>query len=164
MDTLYIVVAFICALIGIIGSVVPVLPGPPLSYVALLMLYFCDNAEISILQLVIMGILMAVITVFDYVAPAWMTKLKGGSKNASNGALIGIIVGLFLGPWGVILGPFAGAFIGELMANSSKEKAFNVALTSFFAFLLTSGIKLIYGAVILAMIIFVALKTIIAAF
>ena len=88
MDIIYIIIAFLCAMVGIIGSVVPVLPGPPLSFVGLLFLYFCDNAEVSVPSLVVMGILMAVITVFDYIAPAWLTKLKGGSKRASNGALI----------------------------------------------------------------------------
>lgn len=164
MDIIYIIIAFLCAMVGIIGSVVPVLPGPPLSFVGLLFLYFCDNAEVSVLSLVVMGILMAVITVFDYIAPAWLTKLKGGSKRASNGALIGIMVGLFFGPWGVILGPFLGAFLGELFAKSSKGKAFSVALMSFWAFLLTSGVKLIYGAVVLAMIIYVAIKTVVALF
>ena len=164
MDIIYIIIAFIFALIGIIGSVVPVLPGPPLSFVALLLLYFCDREEISTTLLVVMGVIMAIITIFDYVAPAWMTKLKGGSKGASNGALFGIVVGLFMGPWGVIVGPFLGAFIGELMASSSKDKAFNVALMSFYAFLLTSGVKLIYGAVALAMIIYAAIKLIIALF
>ena len=164
MDIIYIIIAFLCALIGIIGSVVPALPGPPLSFVALILLSFCDNTDISALLLVTMGVIMAVITIFDYIAPAWMTKAKGGSKSASNGALIGIIVGLFFGPWGVILGPFIGAFIGEIMANSSKDKAFNVALMSFYAFLLTSGVKLIYGAIVLAMIIYSAVKVIIALF
>ena len=164
MDTIYIIIAFIFAMVGIIGSVVPVLPGPPLSFVALLLLYFCNSGEVSVALLVVMGVLMAIITIFDYVAPAWMTKLKDGSKSASNGALLGIVIGLFMGPWGVIVGPFLGAFIGELMASSSKDKAFNVALMSFYAFLLTSGIKLIYGAVALAMILYAAIKMIIALF
>lgn len=164
MDTIYIIIAFIFAMVGIIGSVLPVLPGPPLSFVALLLLYFCNSGEVSVALLVVMGVLMAIITIFDYVAPAWMTKLKDGSKSASNGALIGIVVGLFMGPWGVIVGPFLGAFIGELMASSSKNKAFNVALMSFYAFLLTSGVKLIYGAVALAMIVYAAIKMIIALF
>ena len=164
MDTIYIIIAFIFAMVGIIGSVVPVLPGPPLSFVALLLLYFCNSGEVSVALLVVMGVLMAIITIFDYVAPAWMTKLKDGSKSASNGALLGLVIGLFMGPWGVIVGPFLGAFIGELMASSSKDKAFNVALMSFYAFLLTSGVKLIYGAVALAMILYAAIKMIIALF
>ena len=164
MDVVYIVVSFVCAFIGIIGSVLPVLPGPPLSYVGLVLLYFCTDATVSIPLLIIMGVLMAVVTVFDFIAPAWMTKLKDGSKSASNGALVGIIVGLLFGPWGVIFGPFIGAFIGELTVSSSKGKAFSVALMSFYAFLLTSGVKLIYGAVVLAMIMYAAVKMVIALF
>ena len=164
MDIIYIIIAFVCAFVGIMGSVVPVLPGPPLSYVALVLLYLCDNTGLSMPMLIVMGMIMAVITVLDYIAPAWMTKLKDGSKSAANGALIGIVVGLFLGPWGVILGPFLGAFIGEWIASSSKDKAFNVALMSFYAFLLTSGVKLIYCAVVLSMLIYSAVKIFIALF
>lgn len=185
MDILYIILASVCAFIGILGSVVPVLPGPPLSYVALVLLYFCDATEISVVTLIVMGVLMAAITIIDYIAPAWMIKLKGGSKNASRGALVGTIIGLFFGPIGVILGPFLGAFVGELIAaNSKKEvieeeecdggklsnkkadasKAFNVALMSFWAFLLTSGAKLIYGAVVVWMLISSTIDIIIALF
>ncbi|MBE6299278.1 MAG: DUF456 domain-containing protein [Bacteroidales bacterium] len=164
MDILYIVLAFILAFIGILGSVVPVLPGPPLSYVALLLLYFCNGAEVSVTTLVIMGVVMAVITIVDYIAPAWMTKLKGGSKSASNGAIVGTIVGLFFGPVGVIVGPFLGAFIGEIIANSSKGKAFNVALMSFLAFILTSGVKLIYGIAVMVMLIIEAIDIFAAMF
>lgn len=148
MDILYLALAYVCAFIGLMGAIVPVLPGPPIGYITLVLLYFCDTADISGWTLLIMGVLMVVVTVFDYVAPAWMTKLKGGSKYSSYGAMIGLIVGLFLGPLGIIICPFAGAFIGELIANSSKSQAFKVALTSFYAFLLTSGVKLLYGAVV----------------
>ena len=164
MDIIYIVLAFILAFIGILGSVVPVLPGPPLSYVALLLLYFCNGAEVSVTTLVIMGVVMAVITIVDYIAPAWMTKLKGGSKSASNGAIVGTIVGLFFGPVGVIVGPFLGAFIGEIIANSSKGKAFNVALMSFLAFILTSGVKLIYGIAVMVILIIEAIDIFAAMF
>ncbi len=164
MDIIYIVLAFILAFIGILGSVVPILPGPPLSYVALLLLYFCNGAEVSVTTLVIMGVVMAVITIVDYIAPAWMTKLKGGSKSASNGAIVGTIVGLFFGPVGVIVGPFLGAFIGEIIANSSKGKAFNVALMSFLAFILTSGVKLIYGIAVMVILIIEAIDIFAAMF
>ena len=148
MDIIYLVLAYVCAFIGLVGSIVPVLPGPPIGYVTLILLYFCNSAEISGWTLLIMGVLMVVVTIFDYVAPAWMTKLKGGSKYSTYGAMIGLVVGLFLGPLGVIIGPFAGAFIGELIANSSNSQAFKVALTSFYAFLITTGVKLLYGAVV----------------
>ena len=164
MDILYIILALVLAFVGLLGSVVPVLPGPPLSYVALILLCFCKGAEVSVTTLVIMGVLMAVITIVDYIAPAWMTKLKGGSKSASNGAIVGTIVGLFFGPIGVIVGPFLGAFIGEVIANSSSGKAFNVALMSFWAFILTSGVKLIYGITVMVMLVVVAIDIFAAMF
>lgn len=149
MDILFMILAIIFAVIGVLGAIVPVLPGPPLSFVALLLFIFCEGVEISPWTLWIMGFLMVVLTVFDYIAPPWFTKLKGGSKSATTGSMIGLIIGLFIMPWGLILGPFIGAFIGEIIAKSSQDKAFKVALVSFYAFVLTTGLKLIYGAVVL---------------
>lgn len=153
MNIVLIIFSIILAIVGLLGSVIPVLPGPPLSFIALILLYFCKGAEVSIATLTIMGVLMIIITVFDYIAPAWLTKYKGGSKSASNGAIIGTIVGLFFGPIGVIVGPFLGAFIGEVIANSSNNKALKVATMSFLAFILTSGIKLIYCIAVMVMLI-----------
>ncbi len=149
IEIILLVLAYVCAISGLAGSILPILPGPPISYATLIFLYFCDSAEISIWTLVIMGILMVVITILDYVAPAWMTKLEGGSKYSTYGALIGLIVGLiFVGPLGMIFGPFVGAFIGELIAQPSGVKAFRVAFMSLIAFVVTSGIKLLYGMII----------------
>ena len=165
MDILYVILALICAFIGIIGSVVPILPGPPIGYVSLVLVYICDYTSFPTWALIVMGVLMVVVTVFDFIAPSWMTKAEGGSKSASRGAMIGLVAGLFdpfISPWGIIVGPFVGAFLGELIAKSSKGKAFKVALMSFYAFLLTSGIKLIYGIVVLVIVIFALIDVVCA--
>ncbi len=149
MEYLFVILALLFALVGIIGAVAPVLPGPPLSFVSLLLLYFCNGHEISTMSLVVAGIFAVVITLLDYIAPVWMTKKSGGSKYGTWGATIGLVFGLFLGLPGIIIGPFLGAYIGEILAETPSQKAFKVACMSFVAFMLTSGIKFAYSVYIL---------------
>lgn len=152
MDYILILLSFLFAFIGLLGAVVPVLPGPPLSFVGLLMLYFCDGNDVSTTALVIAGVLAAVITVIDYIAPVWFTKKAGGSKAGVWGATIGLVIGLFLGVIGIIIGPFLGAFLGELVNETPPEKALKVAFVSFLAFIVTTGMKLLYSIVLLVMV------------
>lgn len=160
MDTLYIILALVCGIIGVAGAILPAMPGAPLSFIGLLLLLPC-GADISSTSLWASGVFLAVVSILDYVAPIWLTNLSGGSKEATRGSMIGLVVGLFaFPPIGLIIGPFIGAFIGEMMANSTTGKAFKVALMSFVGFVLTTGIKIIYGGILLFMIIKEALKLI----
>ena len=152
MEYILVPLAIICALIGIAGSVLPALPGPPLSFVGLLLLLPCTGNGIETTTVIVTGIAAAIITVLDYVAPIWLAKKKGGSKYGIWGAGIGMFVGLFMGPWGIILGPFAGAFIGELMAKNTTGRALSTAFMSFVAFMLTTGLKLVYCLILTAII------------
>ncbi|MBO7302442.1 MAG: DUF456 domain-containing protein [Bacteroidaceae bacterium] len=153
MDILIVVFALIFAVAGIIGAVAPVLPGPPLSFVALLLLLLCDGSDISTTSLVVAGIFAVVITLLDYIAPVWLTKKSGGSKYGTWGATIGLIIGIFFALPGMLIGPFLGAYIGELMAKTPSDKAFKVACMSFVAFMLTSGIKFVYSICLLVMVV-----------
>lgn len=155
---IYVVIALMLSLVGLAGAVLPVLPGTPISFVALLLLLLCDGNDISTAQLVVAGVAALVITVLDYIAPVWFTKKSGGSKAGTFGATVGLLVGFFLGPLGVIVGPFIGALLGERHAGTPSDKAFMVACMTFVAFMLTTGIKLIYGVVILVMILVDAWK------
>ncbi len=140
MDIVLIVLGAICLLLGLIGCVAPVLPGVPLSYVGLLLLHWTERVQFSWQFLVVWGVVVIVIQVLDYFIPAWGTKKFGGSKWGVWGSTIGLIVGLFMGPWGIIMGPFAGAVIGELIyfnrhpqtplndADRNKNSNFNRAL------------------------------------
>lgn len=152
MEYVIIFFAIILALVGLSGAILPVLPGPPIAFLALLLLLLCDGNDVTTTQLVVAGIVAAVITVLDYIAPIWFAKKTGGSKSGTWGATIGLVIGLFVGPIGVIAGPFIGAFLGELIAETPKEKAFGVACMTFIAFMLTTGLKLVYGIVLLIMV------------
>lgn len=153
METFLIIFALVCAIVGVLGSILPALPGPPFSYLGLLLLLPCEGADISKTALWVYGILLVIVTILDYIAPVWLTNASGGSKQATRGSMIGLIIGLFVfPPWGLIFGPFVGAFLGELMTQSSKSKALKVALMSFLGFILTTGMKIIYGGVLLFMV------------
>lgn len=153
MDILLVIIAVFSAFVGIIGAIAPVIPGPTLSIASLLILKFCDGNDISTTLLVIMVAAAVIVTILDYIAPVWLTKKSGGSKYGTWGATIGLFIGMFAGFLGIILGPFIGAYIGELIAETPSSKAFKVACMSFVAFMLTSGIKLIFSIYILVTVI-----------
>ncbi|NEN22889.1 DUF456 domain-containing protein [Cryomorpha ignava] len=146
MDITLAILSGLLILIGIIGSVLPVLPGTPLCWLGLLVLHFSKYANYTTTFLVVMASVMIVVSVLDYLIPVWGTKRFGGSKAGVMGSTIGLIVGLFFGPVGIILGPFIGAFLGEMLVNKTEFKgAMKSATGSFIGFLLSTGLKLIYG-------------------
>ena len=147
MDVFLLIVAIVLVLAGIIGSVLPVIQGPPLSFIGLLLLHFSNYASYSTPFLVIMGFIATGITALDYFIPALGTKQFGGTKTGRNGALIGVIAGIFIfPPIGIILGPFVGAFLGELIHDGNDyKKAFKSGIGSFLGFLLGTGLKLMFG-------------------
>ena len=150
MDIFLMVLAFFCLFLGLIGAIVPILPGPPISYLGLWLLKWSGFGEFSATFMWVWAAITLIVTVADYILPGWMTKRLGGSKRATRGATIGMIVGMFiLPPFGLIVGTFLGAFLGELLNESDNDKALQVAAGSFMAFLCGTGIKLVAGAVML---------------
>ena len=144
MDTLLIIVAILCGVVGLIGSVVPVLPGPALSFVGIICAYMTDGTTISQSMLWIWGIITLVVTILDYILPAYFSKVFGGSKAGVTGATIGVFAGLFMGPIGIILGPFVGAIAGEML-NQQRTfgEAVKVGFGSLISFIVGSGLKLV---------------------
>lgn len=123
MDIFLIILGAICLLLGLIGCVAPVIPGVPLSYVGLLLLHFTDRVQFSWQFLTIWAVIVIVIQVLDYFIPAWGTKKFGGSKYGAWGSTIGLLLGFFMGPWGIIVGPFVGAVVGELIYFNRHPQA-----------------------------------------
>lgn len=143
ITTLLIILAIILLIAGLIGSFLPVLPGPPLSWLGLLTLYFIPNLPENTTLLVITFCIAVGITVLDYFLPAMGTKKYGGSKYGAWGATVGLILGLlFFPPFGFLIGPFLGAFLGEIIFNKSNTKnAMRSAWGSFIGFLVSSFMK-----------------------
>jgi uncharacterized protein YqgC (DUF456 family) len=151
MDSMLVILAFLLFIAGLLGAIIPVLPGPPLSFAGLLLLRWSGHPDFSPAFLWIWAGITAIVTVMDYFLPTLMTKQFGGSRAASIGSILGLLAGIFLfPPWGMVLGPFFGAFTGELIHNRiNGAKAFKVALGAFFAFIVGSGAKLIVSSIML---------------
>ena len=143
METVLIIGASLLMLTGIIGSVAPILPGPPLSYIGLLMLQLLASPPFTTRFLVVMGIITAVVTALDYLIPIYGAKRFGGSGYGVWGSAIGLIIGLIFPPFGLIIGPFAGAVAGELAAGKEFQPALKAGLGSFIGFLAGSLMKLL---------------------
>lgn len=144
--------AIVLAVIGIVGGFLPLIPGPPLSAVALLMVFFSEKAAdpLVLAALVIWAIAAVLLTVMDYVLPGMLAKAAGGHKAAERGATIGLLVGLFLTPVGMVVGSFAGAFIGEFLTEGQGFAAsLKAAAGTFVAFIFTTGVKVIYSVLVL---------------
>ncbi len=143
MDIFLLIVAFLLMLVGIIGCIIPGLPGVPLAYAGLWVAQATDRIDFSWQMLLVWGIVTIVVSVLDYVVPAWGTKRFGGTKYGVWGSTIGVFVGLFLGPWGVIIGPLAGAVLGEMLGGKQVEEALKAGWGSFIGLLFGTVLKLI---------------------
>lgn len=146
MDVTLAVLGMALVLIGFIGSIVPIIPGPPISWAGFLLLKWTDfihqGAEGYENTLWILLFFVILVTVLDYVVPILGTKKYGGSKRGVWGATIGVVLGLFFGPLGIIIGPFLGAYIGEISTGKKDREALRAAWGSFMGFLLGVGLKL----------------------
>ncbi|MDY2943692.1 MAG: DUF456 domain-containing protein [Paludibacteraceae bacterium] len=143
MDIFLIIIGAICLLIGILGCVLPVLPGVPLAYCGLLLLHATDKVQFSWQFLVIWAVVTIVVQVLDSVVPIWGTKKFGGSKMGVWGSTIGLLIGLFFGPWGIVLGPFLGAVIFELIDGKNTRLALKAGWGSFVGLMTGTILKLI---------------------
>ena len=143
MDIFLLIIAFVCMLVGFIGCILPGLPGMPVAYVGLWIAQATERVQFSWQMLLIWGIVVVVLTVLDYIVPAWGTKKYGGSRYGVWGSTIGVIVGLFAGIWGVIIGPLIGAIIGELISGKSAGNALKAGWGSFVGILFSTVLKLI---------------------
>lgn len=143
MTVFLLIVAFLLLLVGVIGCIVPGLPGTPIAYAALWIAQATDRVDFSWQFLLIWGIVVVVISVLDYVVPAWGTKQFGGTKWGVWGSTIGVFIGLFFGAVGVILGPLVGAILGELIAGKDLTNAFKAGWGSFIGILFGTILKLI---------------------
>lgn len=142
MELIWTIIGFVFLIAGLLGSFLPVLPGPPISFIGLLLMYFLGAHSVSVELLLFYGGACAVLMLLDYLLPIWTSKKFGGTKSGQWGAAIGVLLGLFSGPWGIILGPFIGAYLGELLAGRKNKEAWRSAQGAFFGFLLGTGFKM----------------------
>lgn len=150
MEALIITFGIILLIIGYVSCVLPPLPGPPIAFLALILLHFTyKSADLSNTLLIILGIISIAVTILDNFVTIWGTHKFGGTKAGVRGSVFGMLFGIFIltpfiGPFSVIAGPFLGAVIGELISGQKIEIAFKSGLGSFIGFILGLGIKLIF--------------------
>ena len=143
MDIFLLTIGFLFVMLGLIGSFLPVLPGPLTSWLGLLILYF---TSIVPMNYTFLGITLAIaifIWVLDYIIPAIGTKRFGGSTYGVYGTTIGLLIGLFSPiPFGILLGAFLGAFIGEMLHDKTNTKrAFRASIGSLLGLITSATIK-----------------------
>jgi uncharacterized protein len=144
MDTFLLILGIISMLAGIAGSFLPILPGPPLSYLGIIFLHFTSFASFSTNFLIIYGVATLVIFIADLIMPAGAAKVFGASKSGTWGATLGVVAGIFLlPPLGLIIFPFVGALVGELLVGKRMQLALKAAWGSFLGFILGIVIKLV---------------------
>ena len=159
MDYLLLVLGLFAIIVGIIGSIIPGLPGPPISYVGYLLIHWTRFAQFSTRSLLIVAAVVVIVSVLDYVVPIWGTKKFGGTRAGVRGSTVGLIIGVILlpmlgiviGPFGLIGilgGPFLGALIAERAAGQRSDKALRAAFGSFIGFLAGTFMKLAVSFVI----------------
>lgn len=142
MEIFLIIVGVLLMLTGLLGSLIPVMPGLPFSYLGLLLVQYLYQ-PFSTGFLVLWAAVVLILMVLDNVIPSWGTKKFGGSGAGVTGSVVGMIIGLFFPPFGFFIGPLLGAFIGELLAGNSSDKAMKSAWGSFIGFLTATGLKFI---------------------
>lgn len=152
LDISIVILSALLMIIGILGSFLPIIPGPFTSWLGLLLLYFTESIPNNLTLIIITFIVVLIITVLDYVIPSMGTKRFGGTKAGVWGTSIGLVVGLFAPiPGGIIIGPFVGAFIGELLNKSHAKTALKAAFGSFIGFLASTFIQFIVAVIYLGL-------------
>lgn len=151
MDTFLLLTGFLLTIIGIVGSFIPILPGPPTGWLGLLLLYLTSIIPMDWLVLGITLGIAIIITILDYIIPAIGTKKSGGSRYGMWGTTIGLIIGLLSPiPFGFLIGAFLGAFIGEMVFDGKDTgSATKAAFGSFLGFLTSTFIKLTISIIFL---------------
>ncbi|WP_306420502.1 DUF456 domain-containing protein [uncultured Tenacibaculum sp.] len=149
MDILLTFLGFIFICLGIIGSFLPVLPGPITGWVGLLLLHLIKAIPQNWTFLGITLFVALAIFILDYFIPALGTKKFGGSKYGAYGTTIGLIIGLLSPiPFGILIGAFSGAFLGEVVFDGKDtNKALKASFGAFLGFLASTGIKFIAASI-----------------
>lgn len=148
MDTL-LIIGSLLAIVGIIGSIVPALPGPILGYGALVLLYLSQGTDgITPVSLGVFGGILILVTVIGYLAPIWGARFSGASKRGVWGAVLGAIVGIiFFFPFGLFLGAFLGAIIGELSTGKDMSVALKAGIGTLLGSVMVIFLQTIFAVV-----------------
>lgn len=149
LDFILITIGTVLVIIGIIGCILPALPGVPLNYIAIVLLQFTSKTNFSTEFLVAWGIIIIIVQLLDYYIPIWGTKKLGGGTYGVWGSAIGMVLGLFIfPPWGFIILPFVCAVIGVILDNKEFSVALKAGFGAFIGFLAGIIMKLVVAIIL----------------
>lgn len=150
MVTVIFIIAFVLLILGLLGSIIPGLPGPPLSFIGILLIHFFTGTQFSTSFLLTWAVIVVLVFLLDYFMQVWGVKKFGGGRKAILGTFLGLFMGLLFPPLGLLIGPFIGAFIGALLeVQGDNTRALNVAIGSFIGFVTGTILKLVVSSVLL---------------
>lgn len=152
MEIFLIILGILLMILGVLGSFLPILPGPLTSWVGLLVLHFTEGVQLSNTFLIVTLVVAIIIYVLDYIIPVIGTKRFGGSKEGMIGTTLGLVIGLITPiPFGIIIGPFIGALVGEMIHRNDINKAMKAAFGSFLGFIASTFLKFIVAIIYLGL-------------
>lgn len=157
MDIVLLALGLFCCVLGIFGSFLPVLPGPPVSWLGLLFLVLTSAVPNDWWMIVVTGIVAFAVVALDYWIPAVGTRKFGGSRSGMIGTTLGLLVAIVfpvLGMAGIVIWPFVGAIVGELINKTGHKQALRAAFGSFVGFLTGTFLKFVVSMVYLGIFVF----------
>ncbi len=144
--TLLWILSALLVLVGLLGMLLPALPGTPLIFLGLVVAAWIDDfAKVGGITVALLGALGALAWLVDYLAASLGAKRAGASPLAVVGAVLGTVVGIFFGLVGLLLGPLLGAVAGELIAGRSHGQAAKVGLATWVGMVFGLAAKLAIG-------------------
>ncbi|MBL0308494.1 MAG: DUF456 domain-containing protein [Bacteroidetes bacterium] len=153
MEITLIILVVILSLLGLVGSVLPALPGPPLNYLAILLLQWAYH-PFSVSTLLWLGGLMIAVLLLDYYLPVITAKRYGATREGVIGSIIGMVLGMFFTPVGMVAGTLTGAVIGDLIAGRSGRQAAVSGIAVLAGTVLSIGIKLMASGLMTSLVIY----------
>ncbi|MGH8213608.1 MAG: DUF456 domain-containing protein [Rhodanobacteraceae bacterium] len=155
LSLLWYVIAGILILVGLAGTVLPVLPGVPIMYAGMFLAAWAGHfARVGAATLILLAVLAAISVALDVIAGALGAKRVGASSRAQWGAFLGAIVGLFFGIPGLILGPFIGALIGQFTSGGGLSHSTRVGFATWIGLLFGTVAKLALSFTMLGVFVF----------
>lgn len=155
MDLIILALAALLMLVGILGSFLPMLPGIPVSWAGLLLLHLTSVVPMSYTLLGITLLVTIIIFALQYAIPALGTRYLGGSKKGMYGATIGLVAGIFIPvPFAILIAPFVGAYLGEILNKADSRTALRAASGSFVGLLASTFMEFVVTALFLALFIY----------
>jgi len=163
MEAILIILAILLLFAGLLGCVLPAIPGPPLSFIALLLVQWAWK-PFGTSTLIVFAVITLLVTVLDYVIPVWGAKVFGATKQGIYGSIIGMLAGTFLTPVGMIAGLLIGAIVGDMVAGKKFSDALDSGLGTFIGTMAGIAIKLIVSGIMTFMVFFKIAEWVVAQF